>query len=145
MNCQPGKRHCSKSDCSHQSTCGALSSCVSTTRQKKNIRKTERGQHNKNLIPMPANLVQSLNDANGNVARLLTILNLYYRLNWNKQYFNNTYLCFRFNYRRSIISQGRSIGLSINFWSISPASNIIHSTFIKDSRQYFYFVLSENK
>ena len=145
MNCQPGKRHCSKSDCSHQSTFGAPSSCVSSTRQQKNIRKNERRHDNKNLIPMPANLVQSLNDANGNVVKWRLIISLYiYRLNWNKKYFNNTYMCFRFNYRRSIISQGRSIGLSINFWSISPASNIIHSTFIKDSRQYFYFVLSEN-
>ena len=77
MNSEPGKRHCSKSNCSPQSTCGALSSCVTTTKQKKNIRKSERGQLDKNLIPMPINLVQSLNDANGNVARLLTILNLY--------------------------------------------------------------------
>ena len=96
MNSEPGKRHCSKSNCSPQSTCGALSSCVSTTRQQKNIRKTERGQHNKNLIPMPANLVQSLNDANGNIAKLITIPYLYYRLNRNKKDFNNTFLCFRF-------------------------------------------------
>ena len=34
-----------------------------------NIRKSEREQHDKNLIPMPINLVQSLNDANGNVAK----------------------------------------------------------------------------
>ena len=142
MSSQPGKRHGYKSDCSPQSTCGALSSCVTTTKQKKNIRKSERGQHDKNLIPMPTNLVQSLNDANGNVAKWIAILNLYiclsrYQLNWNEKYFNNTYLCFRFKYRRSIISQGRSIGLTINFWSNSSASNIIHGTFIKDSRQYF--------
>ena len=84
MNSKPGKRHCSKSDCYHQTTCGAPSLFVSTTKQKKNIRKIERGQHNKNVIPMPANLVQSLKDANGNVAKLITILNLYisrYQLN----------------------------------------------------------------
>ena len=77
MNSQPGSRHCSKSHCSHPLSCGAPSSCISTTRQQKNIRKNERGQHNKNLIPMPANLVQSLNDANGNFAKLIKILNLH--------------------------------------------------------------------
>ena len=66
---QPGKQHCSKSDCSHQLTCVAPSSCVSTAKQKRTIRNTEKGQPNKNLIPIPANLVQSLNDAHGNVIK----------------------------------------------------------------------------
>ena len=75
LNSQPGERHCSKSDCCHQSTCWAPSSCVSTTKQQRTSQKNEKGQPNKNLIPIPANLVQSLNDAHGNVIKLTSILN----------------------------------------------------------------------
>lgn len=77
LNSQSGKRQCSKSDCSHRSTCGAPSSCVSTTRQQRTIQKTEKEQPNKNLIPIPANLVQLLNDAHGNVINLISVHSQY--------------------------------------------------------------------